>query len=116
MRSNPTSSVRLPPHLTAVFTLARLLQRLELSTTPVDAGQYRSVAERLAQALEAVPADEALSAVLQSHPAAAELYENLHYRHAGLCRAPLELAVEAEQHTRALLGRLGRHDEAGRPA
>lgn len=114
MRSNPTSSVRLPPHLTAVFTLARLLQRMELGHT-VDAGQYRSVAERLAQELEAVSADEALSAVLQAHPAAAELYENLHYRHAGLCRSPLELAVEAENRTRALLARLGRHDEAGRP-
>jgi hypothetical protein len=34
--------------------------------------------------------------VLGAHPAAAELYENLQYEHAGLCRSPLEAALNAE--------------------
>jgi hypothetical protein len=108
MKSNATPYVRLPPRLTVVFTLARLLQRMELSTAPIDARQYRSVATRLAEELGTVPADESLAAVLQAHPAAAELYENLYYAHAGLCRTPLELAAEAEAETLALLARLGR--------
>ena len=35
-----------------------------------------------------------------------ELYENLHYARAGLCRSPLERATEAELQTRQLLQRL----------
>lgn len=112
MNSNTPSHVRLPPRLTVVFTLARLLQRLELSNAPLDARQYHSVASRLAEELCGVPADESLSAILQAHPAAAELYENLYYAHAGLCRAPLELAAQSEAQARELLQRLGR---PGRP-
>jgi hypothetical protein len=108
MKSNATPFVLLPPRLTVVFTLARLLQRMELSAAPVDARQYRSVATRLAEELGTVPADQSLAAVLQAHPAAAELYENLYYAHAGLCRAPLELAAQAEADTLALLARAGR--------
>jgi hypothetical protein len=111
-----THPVRLPAHLTVVFTLARLLQRLDLSVSSVDALQYQGVARRLAEELDRVSTDESLSAILRAHPSAAEVYENLHYAHAGLCRAPLELAVDAESETRALLARVTRRDEAGRMA
>jgi hypothetical protein len=39
-------------------------------------------------------------------PAPAELHENRHYAEAGLCRSPLEAAVEAELVARDLLARL----------
>ena len=109
-----THPVRLPAHLTVVFTLARLLQRLDQSACAVDALQYQSVARRLAGELERLSVDEPMSAILQAHPSAAELYENLNYAHAGLCRAPLELAVDAETEARALLERVTRRDAAGR--
>ena len=76
--------------------LARVLERLEHSTKPVDAQQYRSVVNHLASELALTAHDPALQAVLQVCPAAAELYENLNYQHAGLCRSPLDLAMDAE--------------------
>lgn len=87
--------------------LARLFERVERSATPVDAGQYRMLAARLGAALGAPMASGALDAVLAAHPATAELYENLHYAHAGLCRCPLEAAVAAETAAREVLMRLG---------
>jgi hypothetical protein len=110
MSSNPlmSTSLRIPAHLTVAFTLSRLLQRLELSCDAVDAHQYRAVARRLAEELSVLPMDESLSVILKVHPSAGELYENLHYAQAGLCRAPLEVAVQTEQETRELLARLRR--------
>ena len=77
---NATPLKALPQHLTVVLTLAHVLQKLEASAQ-VDAGQYRSVVQRLADELSRVPADAALQTVLDAHPAAADVYENLNYRH-----------------------------------
>jgi hypothetical protein len=104
---NVTPSRALPQHLTVVLTLAHVLQRLE-SSRDVGADQYRSVAQRLSDELRRVPADESLGAVLAAHPAAAELYENLNYRHAGLCRSPLEPAMQAELRARQAIERARR--------
>ncbi len=79
-----------------LFMLARMLERLDRSTVPVDAQQYRGVVDLLTEALKEAPHDAALEAVLAASPATAELYENLQYRHAGLCRSPLESALNAE--------------------
>jgi len=38
--------------------------------------------------------------ILEDCPAASELYENLRYEHAGLVRAPLEKALNAELEAR----------------
>src|SRR5262245_2885922 len=92
---NATPSKALPQHLAVVLTLAHVLQKME-GSTQASAEQYRSVVRRLSEALSAVPADAALQAVLDAHPAAAELYENLQYEHAGLCRSPLEWSMRAE--------------------
>lgn len=97
---------QLPAPLQAVLMLAGLLERLECSAEPVSAPQYRTVVQRLAQALQQVPADRLLQAVLDAHPAAAELYENLNYRHAGLCRSPLEPALQAELQARDAIARV----------
>lgn len=76
--------------------LARMLERLDRSTVAVDPQQYRAVVDHLGEMLLAAPHDAALEAVLQASPATAELYENLQYAHAGLCRSPLEPALQAE--------------------
>lgn len=76
--------------------LARMLERLDRSGEPVDPQQYRQVVEHLSEVLRSLPYDAALEAVLQASPSTAELYENLHYQHAGLCRSPLDLGLSAE--------------------
>ncbi|MBC5783278.1 hypothetical protein H8N03_10005 [Ramlibacter sp. USB13] len=83
--------------------LARMLERLDRSAEAVDAQQYRGVVEHLAEALRSAPHDAALDAVLEASPATAELYENLQYGHAGLCRSPLERALNAELAARAAI-------------
>ena len=105
---NAIPSKAIPDHLTVVLTLAHLLERMEGSQAPVGPDQYRSVARRLAEALAGVPSDAALQAVLDAHPAASQVYENLHYRHAGLCRSPLEWALGAELRAREAIERAAR--------
>ena len=83
--------------------LARMLERLDRSTVAVDPQQYRGVVDHLAEVLRSAPADEALEAVLQASPATAELYENLQYQHAGLCRSPLEQSLNAELAARSVI-------------
>ena len=79
-----------------LVTLAGMLERLDRSGVAVDPKQYRAVVQHLSEVLQAVPRDAALDAVLEASPATAELYENLHYQHAGLCRSPLDAALNAE--------------------
>ena len=89
-------------------TLAQMLDRLERSGRVVDADQYRAVSDRLAAELMAVPHDAELDAVLARVPAAAELYENLNYQHAGLCRSPLDASLAAETAARAAIDKARR--------
>ena len=86
-----------------LVTLARMLERLDRSTVPVDPQQYRSVVDHLSEVLRGAADDAALNAVLEASPATAELYENLQYRHAGLCRSPLEQSLNAELAARAAI-------------
>jgi hemoglobin-like flavoprotein len=101
---NAIPSKALPQHLAVVLTLAHVLQKME-GSTQVSAEQYRSVVQHLSEALSTVPSDAALHAVLDAHPAAAELYENLQYEHAGLCRSPLEWSMRAEQRAKDTIER-----------
>ena len=80
-----------------------MLERLERSPEPVDADQFRAVVERLKAGLEATPYDAGLEALLASFPCTAELYENLKYEHAGLCRSPLDLATQGEVRARRVI-------------
>jgi hypothetical protein len=91
-----------------LVTLARLLQRLEAGSQPIAADQYRSVVRHLADELRKLDSDTALDAVLKTFPAAAELYENLRYEHAGLCRAPLEQSLNTEMQARAAIDQAAR--------
>lgn len=85
--------------------LARVLERLDRSTQAVDAEQYRSVVSHLTSELAVAPQDDRLHAVLDACPAAAELYENLQYEHAGLCRTSLDASVAAEAAALAAIGK-----------
>jgi hypothetical protein len=109
---NATQSKQLPARLTVVFTLSRLLQRLEQSQEPVGADQYKAIVARLSDELSNVEMDDSLRLLLNAHPAAAELYENLNYQHAGLCRSPLEASMQAELMAKDVIARAAQHAPA----
>jgi len=88
------------------ITLAELLQRVESAAARVGAGQYRQLVLHLGQLLDALPPGEQLQQLLATFPAAATVYENLHYGHAGLCRAPLEQSLNSELVARQLIERV----------
>jgi hypothetical protein len=95
--------VAIPERFRVVVTLAQLLERLESSRAPIGADQYRSVARHLADELANAEPGPELEAVLDAFPASAELYENLRYEQAGLCRAPLERSLDTERLARRAL-------------
>ena len=103
--SKTTVSRTQPP---VVLMLASLLERLERSPGPIVARQYRWVAQRLAEELRHCPMDERTEAMLAGIPSAAEVWENLHYAHAGLCRQDLDRALAAETAARQIIGRARR--------
>lgn len=94
--------------LETLIALARLLDRIEASARPVGAEQYRAVVEKLKEALRAPVPQPALDVILTAHPAAAELYENLHYEISGLSRSALQQAVAAELAAVEAIGRARR--------
>ena len=87
-------------------TLAELLQRVEAATTPIGPGQYQHLVQHLSQLLGSLPPGDGLQKMLATFPAAATVYENLHYGHAGLCRAPLEQSLNSELAARQLIERV----------
>ncbi len=95
-------------NLAVACMLAQLLERLERSTGPIGAEQYRSVALHLVDEFNDVEPDDAFSALLDAYPAAAQLYENVNYRHAGLCRSPLDFALRAELSAKEVIDRVMR--------
>jgi hypothetical protein len=95
--------------LETVIALARLLERVENSGVAVGADQYRALVRQLAAALSQEIPDDALQAVLGAYPAAAELYENMHYAQSGLSRSPLERSVDSEMLASQALARAARH-------
>lgn len=86
----------LKTRLENVIALSRLLERVEASRVVIGADQYRALVRQLGVALQQEMPDDALQAVLGAHPAAAEIYENLHYAQSGLSRATLERSVNSE--------------------
>jgi len=94
-----------PARLHSLVALASLLEKLDRLPRQASAEQYRAVAEQLSMRLAASPLDDALNTILLACPATAELYENLQYRHAGLCRQSLAPALAAEAAATALISR-----------
>lgn len=91
--------------MSVVATLAALLERVDRSGLTPDAHQYQVLVQRLNEELPSVEGDPTLQALLLTHPSAAQVYENLHYQHAGLCRSDLDAAMTAEIEVRHLLAR-----------
>lgn len=88
----------LPAALRDLAAMAALLERLDLNPHgSASAGQYRDVALRVRGLLADAPPGPMLDMLLAASPAAAALYENLQYAHAGLVRTPLEAALDAER-------------------
>lgn len=109
--STPSSLNSVRTRIETVVALAGLLQRVETGPARIDAGQYRLLVEHLKAALaEELPGD-ALDKILAAFPAAADVYENLHYAHAGLSRASLERSVSSEMLAAKVIAQA-----SGRPA
>jgi hypothetical protein len=105
---NTTKTGPIQSDITVTRVLASLLERMERSKETFDAGQYRSVVTRLAEALADAKPGESLGELLDTHPGAAQVYENIYYKYAGLCRSALDPALAAENEVRQLLDRVKR--------
>lgn len=105
MSAHSQSPLTVPTALQPVASLGLLLEKLERQPRQASAAQYQQVARQLSQLLAEARPGPALDALLQALPAAAELYENGHYAHAGLCRSPLQQALDTELAATALLRR-----------
>jgi hypothetical protein len=103
----------LQTRLETVIALARLLERVEARGVAIGADQYRALVRQLQAALAAPLPEQALAAILAAHPAAAELYENMHYDVSGLSRSPLERSVATELLASQAIGRAARSSRAG---
>jgi hypothetical protein len=100
------SEVRSRLHI--VVALAHLLETVENGAARATAEGYRLLVQRLHAALsEDFPAD-ALLAVLNRYQATSLVYENMHYEHSGLFRAPLEHSVSSELMAKQVLLRAAR--------
>lgn len=95
----------LPSRLHTLAAMAGLLERLEAAPSTASAEQYLGVARQVRVLLAQAEPDEHLHLLLNAAPHTAELYENLRYEAAGLCRAPLETALNAELAAAAVIGR-----------
>lgn len=106
----PLPLATLKTRLETVIALARLLERVESRVMSVGPDQYRGLVRQLAVALSQEMPDDALQAVLGAHPAAAEVYENIHYAQSGLSRSSLERSVGSEMLASQALARAARRD------
>ena len=106
MSSHASASIR--SRAQTITSLAGLLELVERSGQAPDPGQYRALVAQLQAALAEPLPELVLDAVLSGHPAAATVYENLHYARSGLSRTPLERSVESEQAATQLLARVSK--------
>ncbi len=92
--------------LKATISLAALLQRVDGQPQGIGAAQYQQLVLQLGQLLDSLQPGDVLQQLLAQFPAAAVVYENRNYGHAGLCRSPLEQSLRSEQAARALLDKV----------
>lgn len=95
--------------LQPIAALAKILQKAEEGGYPGHAEQFQHVAKQLSELLADVEADEILYSIFNAYPAAAELYENVRYAHAGLCLHDIDAAIEAETQAAELLKGVAQH-------
>ncbi len=107
------AATTLKARLETLIALSRLLERVEADPARVGAEQYRTLVRQVTHALDTDLPEDALRAVLGAYPAAALLYENLHYAHAGLSRSTLERSVQSEMAASQLLDRVAKSAARG---
>lgn len=106
MNATSSSASKAPgASLDVAERLAQLLERLDRSAVPVGADQYRSVVMHLVHEFGDVESSPALGRLLDHYPAASELYENVNYQHAGLCRSALDVSLSAEMRAKEVIAR-----------
>ena len=110
-KTEPVESVQ--SRLETVIALSRLLERVEASSTAPGADQYQALVRHLKGALAGGLPEPALNAILGTHPATAELYENMHYETSGLSRTPLDRSVVTEMLATEIIHRASRRGEPG---
>ena len=110
-KTKPVESIQ--SRLETVIALARLLERVEANTAAPGADQYQALVRQLKGALAAGLPQLALDAILGAHPAAAELYENMHYDASGLSRSSLDRSVSTELLAAQAIDRASRSSRAG---
>ena len=108
MNAPRTDSLR--TRLETLIALARLLERVETSAVAIGADQYRALVSQVKAALAVALPEQAVNAILDAHPATAELYENMHYESSGLSRSPLERSVATEMLASEWIHRAARRD------
>jgi hemoglobin-like flavoprotein len=102
---NDTQTPAHKTDLAVTHVLAQLLERLEHSAVPVGAEQYRSVVMHLVDEFREVEPGAQLGQLLDAYPAAAEVYENMNYQYAGLCRSALDTSLSAELAAKSAIDR-----------
>lgn len=103
-----TSSSWIRSKLETLVPLAHLLECVETGLASASAEGYRRLVLQLQAALsDDIPA-EPLQAILSAYPATGQIFENLHYGHSGLSRAPLERSVASELLAKQVLARAAR--------
>ena len=95
-----------------LVALANRLDRIEEGATPVCADYYQALVRNLMQALSRDLPQRTVRALLNTHPGAAELYENMHYATAGLSRAPPDGAMTSRTLAVLWLARVAVHTTA----
>ncbi|VTU29704.1 hypothetical protein E5CHR_02865 [Variovorax sp. PBL-E5] len=108
---NATNTPAPKTDLAVTHVLAQLLERLDHSAVPVGPEQYRSVVMHLVDEFRDVEPGTRLGELLDAYPAAAEVYENLNYQHAGLCRSALDSSLAAELGAREAIARAMRRPD-----
>ena len=94
--------------LHTIAALAELLECVESGTAQASADGYRLLVQRLQVGLsQDLPADILLS-LLDQYPETSQVFENMHYQHSGLFRAPLDRSVSSELLARQILARVSR--------
>lgn len=104
----PDSTIRIPNRLHALAATAMLLERLEQTPRSASADQYRGLVHQLGALMDEAEGEPGLLPLLENLPSLAELHENRHYAHAGLCRSPLVAVAESERKTLEWMARLRR--------
>ncbi len=88
--------------------MAALWERLEAQRTSASADPYRHVAQQIDTLPAAAEPGDRLDKFLAIAPATAAIYENQQYAHAGLCRSPVEAALNAELEAAAAIAKARR--------